>query len=59
MTDVVSGRLPDNLEELAYIACIAGGINMGGLYCFGSGATRRVGKSKFEIPPATMFGYFE
>ena len=27
--------------------------------CFGTEAARRVGTSQFEIPPATILGYFE
>ena len=31
------------------LACVAGGISVGVLFCFGGGAARRVGKSQFEI----------
>ena len=39
---------------------VAGGISVRVLYCFGSRATKRVGiLSQFEVPPATILGYFE
>ena len=41
------------------LACVAGRISVGVLYCLGGGAARRVGTSHFEIPPATVRGYFE
>ena len=41
------------------LACVAGGISVGVLYCLGGGAARRVGTSQFEIPPATIHEYFE
>ena len=31
------------------LACVAGGISVGVLFCFGGGAARRLGKSQFEI----------
>ena len=31
------------------LVCVAGGISVGVLYCFGGGAARRVGKSQFGV----------
>ena len=44
-----------------WIACIAGRISVGMLYCFGGRAEGRVAgySSQFEVPSATILGYFE
>ena len=34
-------------QAKSVLACVAGRISMGVLYCYGGGATRRVGKSQF------------
>ena len=47
------------LNNSAPLACVAGGISVGALYCFGGRAARRVGTSQFEILPSTILGYFE
>ena len=51
---------PQNVTFFKYnLACVAGGISVGVLYCLGGGATRKVGTSQFEIPHATIRGYFQ
>ena len=51
---------PQNVTFFKHnLACIAGRKSVGVLYCLGGGAARRVGTSHFEIPPATVRGYFE
>ena len=39
--------LTDFAQAKSVLACVAGRISMGVLYCYGGGATRRVGKSQF------------
>ena len=53
------GYLNSALNNSAPLACVAGGISVGALYCLGDRAARRVGTSQFEFLPATILGYFE
>ena len=39
--------LTDFAQAKSVLACVAGSISMGVLYCYGGGATRRVAKSQF------------
>ena len=52
---------PQSFSEAVGLACVAGGISVGVLYCFGGGAARRVGiqvnlKSLAASPPTSHGG---
>ena len=53
------GYLNPALNNSAPLACVAGGISVGALYCLGDRAARRVGTGQIEFLPATILGYFE
>ena len=53
------GYLNPALNNSSPLACVAGGISVGALYCLGDRAARRVGTGQIEFLPATILGYFE
>ena len=57
----MGGEFADFFKAPPWIACVAGRISVGVLYCFGGRVAKRVGiqVNYFEVPPDTIPGYFE